>query len=355
MILMAMLGLSSCLKNDSDTEITVYDDTAITKLSFSAVNRYIHTTSKSGTDSVYKKALTVANYPFSIDHYQQKIYNREPLPSDCDLKHVLVSVTTSTYSGSVAIKSLTSDSIVYYSSSDSIDLSQPREFRVFNTNSQKYRAYQVQVNIGTGEVDAMNWTALEELSPAESSKLPQGLYEKKLLKLEKDDTGTSFQLSEDNGATWTTETLGDEEDASLLPSECLATVAFDLPYTDYSSYRLLVGSPADDSDRCIIWRKASNRGTGKWVYLPVESNNAYYLPKAESITLAYFNEVIIAINNNGSIYESRDQGITWKSFDKYSLPADISTNNLNAIGDSEGYLWLCDLDSRKVWRGQMNK
>ena len=101
------LGLTSCLKDSDKTDTTVYDETAITGFSLATVNRYIHTTKSNGNDTIYKSALVVKDYPFSIDHYQRKIYNTDSLPADCDLKHVLVTVTTSTYTGTVLIKPTT--------------------------------------------------------------------------------------------------------------------------------------------------------------------------------------------------------------------------------------------------------
>ena len=90
-VLMAFaIAVTSCLSNSEEVEITTYDDTAMSSFSLSAVNRYVHTTSKSGGDSVYLSKLAVAKYPFAIDQYQRKIYNSDSLPADCDLKHILV-------------------------------------------------------------------------------------------------------------------------------------------------------------------------------------------------------------------------------------------------------------------------
>ena len=95
-VLMALaMAVTSCLGDSEESEITTYDDTCMSSFAFTAVNRYIHTTSKSGGDSVYLQKLTVDNYPFTIDQYQRKIYNTDSLPADCDLKHILVTATAS--------------------------------------------------------------------------------------------------------------------------------------------------------------------------------------------------------------------------------------------------------------------
>ena len=76
MMIAVGMGLTSCLKNDADDAETIsYNETAISSFALSAVNRYIHTTTSAGKDSVYRQVLTVKNYPFTIDQYQRKIYN----------------------------------------------------------------------------------------------------------------------------------------------------------------------------------------------------------------------------------------------------------------------------------------
>ena len=141
------MGLSSCLKGN-DTEVTVYQETAIVSMSISAVNRYIHTLSKTGKDSVYKKTLGQATTPvFVIDQAKYEIYNPDSLPNDADLEHVKISMTGSTRSGTIFIHSLDEkDALELYSSSDSIDFRTPRTFRVYNNNLTIYRDYKVTVN-----------------------------------------------------------------------------------------------------------------------------------------------------------------------------------------------------------------
>ena len=50
---------------------------------------------------------------------------------------------------------------------------------------------------------------------------------------------------------------------------------------------------------------------------------------------------------------SRDQGITWKTSSKYTLPDELGTNNLSATTDDDGYLWLVGIDTGEVWRGMI--
>ena len=345
---MTLIGLSSCLGDSNSSDVTVYDDTAITAVSLTTVNRYIHKTTSAGKDTVYKSTLAVSNYPFAIDHYQRKIFTTDSLPSDCDLKHVILSVSTSTYSGYVMIKSLTSDSLFYYNSSDSIDLSQPREFRVYNNTMAKYRAYEVTVNAKKGSGDYFSWERL----PDHYSDVPASIYQE--VKLEKGSSAT-FRLSLDGGATWSEEQMGEEENPEELPDSALAYLYFPLDKTTGTDYYLLVGCHSSRSFMNTVWRKMTNDGQGKWVLmlndLPVGDYYPGYLPASAHVSLINQGGVVLALLDDGQFYESRDQGLSWHKNTKYNLPADAGTDSLRAVGDEDGYVWLVNTSSGAVWRG----
>ena len=161
---LAMFAFSSCLNSDED-EITYYDDTAVTAFSLSAANRYIHTTASDGvTDSVYKTSLTVSGYAFSIDQQQRLIYNTDSLPVGTDVAHVLATISSKN-GGSIVLNlknKAGNDSLAYYSSSDSIDFTNPVRVRVYNTQGSAYREYTVQVNVHRQEGDVFYWNSLNE-------------------------------------------------------------------------------------------------------------------------------------------------------------------------------------------------
>ena len=143
-ILVGSSCLLSCMKSSDDTVVTYYE-TAITNMQLSAVNRKIHTTTSKGADTTYVKKLTT--FPkFTVDHVNGRIFNADSLPSDCDLSRVLVTLTASSYTGTLFIKDLGSDNLIFYSSTDSIDFTSPREFRAYNTDGSLYKSYQVTMN-----------------------------------------------------------------------------------------------------------------------------------------------------------------------------------------------------------------
>lgn len=355
---------TSCLGSDSTTEVTVYDDMAITGFSLSKVNRYIHTTSKSGADSVYKKVME--KFPtFTIDQKQYKIYNTDSLPKDCDIKHILADISSSSYSGSILIKGISSDTLWIYSSTDSVDFSKTREIRVYNNTMEKYRAYEVTILQHQVETNQILWEKMpaedypgdeirekwEEIV-AEADLGPFiGVGTKEAYALSKD--GTQIMVSWDEGATWEPDII--DGDAALLPKEQIAFVSFPFAPNDETDYQLMVGAMEEGEIACSVWRKiaeyADGSATSKWVNLPVESYNRYFLPATDSYSLVYFHDYILAISSN-DIYASRDGGIVWRT-SEFQLPKDGDNffYHVEAVTDDEGALWFKDLDTNNVWRG----
>ena len=343
-VLLALaIGVSSCLGNSDDTEVTIYDDTAISTFSLSAVNRYIHTTSSSGGDSVYLQKLTVSSYPFTIDQYQRKIYNTDSLPADCDLKHILVTATATAYSGSIAVKSASSDSLRSYSNADSLDFTTVREFRVYNNSGEKYRAYQVQVNVKT---QAESTTLVWKQMPAGTTMptTPMAGWE-----FAYNEAGTGLVASQDHWATSINETL--DEDSSLLP----ANGSFACWQLDNGlCYALLVGDSDAQDTYAAVWRKLIDNDhptSTSWVYIPITSNNAYCLPKGQHyFLLPYTDGSVLAIDSNGVIYQSCDQGITWKTSSAMQSPV---SSIAGAATDGNGGIWLLEsAETGTIWYGK---
>ncbi|MBO4315266.1 MAG: hypothetical protein J5867_04795 [Prevotella sp.] len=159
-LFLSVFVLASCLKNESD-EVVYYDDTAITSFYVGTLNRYVHTTSSTGEDSVYKTTLDCSKYKFYIDQYKREIYNTDSLPLGVDVSKVLVTATSKN-AGLIAVNLMTQDrsgdSLVYVSSTDSLDFTNPLEFRVYNTSGTAYRSYAVHVNVHQEVADSFHWS-----------------------------------------------------------------------------------------------------------------------------------------------------------------------------------------------------
>lgn len=156
LIVSAVCSLSSCLSSDDDTEYTYAKETGISAFTLGTMNRYLHTTSSEGADSVYKVTYTGSSYKMTIDQLGGRIYNNDSLPYGTDLEHVLATITA-VDNGTILLKSATSDSLSYYSSTDSIDFSVPRTVRIAAQDGQRYTDYIVTLTARTAPENTMAW------------------------------------------------------------------------------------------------------------------------------------------------------------------------------------------------------
>lgn len=344
-MLVAAMSMVSCLKDSDSSSLVYYDDTAITSFTLTTVNTYTTTTTSDGTTKTTKSTLSTKP-AFVIDQYNHTIYNPVALPQTCDLKHVVASITTKN-NGQLAIKSLISDTLFIYSSTDSIDFSSPREINVYASNGSGYRTYTVTFNVAQSKSEYITWTEME----AGSTEAPEALYNE--IAIEKGEN--QFQLSTDNGTTWTTELLGIGEDASKLPNNGIGYIK--MPYTASvnSDYELIVGAISDTDEHCAVWRKITDYNDGasvaKWIYIP-EANNDDLLPNMGSVSLVRFNNQTYAIGAEGMIYKTRDWGLTWQPSDDITLP-DMDGTTIKAATDDLGNLWIRTVEDGRLWMGEL--
>ena len=155
-MLWALLAtMTSCLKGKNDT-VTLYSDAAINGFTLGTLNRYVHTISSTGEDSVYKVTVTGSDYTFHIDQVNHRIYNTDSLPVGTDVAHVVCSITSAN-NGTITIKDIESDTLRYYSSADSIDFTQPRKFYIFSSDGEGETIYTISVNVHQQEGNEFIW------------------------------------------------------------------------------------------------------------------------------------------------------------------------------------------------------
>ena len=160
LLLATVCSLSSCL-GDEDNEIVYFDDAALTSFTLGTLNCYLHTTSKSGADSIYKRSVVGSNYKFYIDQTTREIYNPDSLPYGTDAAHVICNIVTKN-GGQVALQRMTSDSLTWYNAADSIDFTQPRRFRVYSNRGTSSAVYTVHVNVHQQKADEFKWSLLKD-------------------------------------------------------------------------------------------------------------------------------------------------------------------------------------------------
>ena len=358
-LLVAALSLISCL-NSSDDSTTYYSDMAIKTFTLGTLNRYLHTTTSDGRDSIYKSTYTASSYKLNIDQLNHKIYSADSLLPNTDVSRVVCSVTTSN-NGVVYVKSMTSDTLTYFiSGSDSIDFTQPRIFRVFANDGSGSRDYTVSLAVRTMEKGTFIWTEADGADFPQDPNAWMQVIGKDGLTYIGSTRFESYALlypdelfkSVDDAQTWTNDQL--ETSGSLLPRWNRAFVSWQLnANTDYA---LFVGYNPQVSDKAMtIWRKlVDSDRDGRWVYMPLDDDNPYYLPKVDGVSLVYFNKSVLAFCSDKNIYVSRDQGITWKTTSTYSFPVGCSSTFRVATDDDDN-VWLTDTVSGKTWRGRLTK
>lgn len=166
-LLAALFSLVSCLDtNDGDYVYT--DDSAVTAFSVTSAKKAVHVKASNGTDSVYYTTATLTAYKFVIDQQRCVIYNPDSLPYGVDPTKLIVSAN-SVNSGSLVLKSMTSDSLSYLSTTDSLDFSKPRELQVYSLSGAAVRKYEVRVNVHQEPADKFNWTKLPNATPFAST------------------------------------------------------------------------------------------------------------------------------------------------------------------------------------------
>ena len=357
----AGLLLTSCL-GGNDTEVTLYDDMSISSFRLGTLDRYLHTTSSTGEDSVYKVTYSASNYKMTIDQLGHKISNADSLLVGTDMTRIVCSVTTKN-NGVVLIQSMTSDSLTYFSSgSDSVDFTKPRVFRVRATDGSGFRDYTVSINARTQEAGIFNWiaAAADEFPLSGDDTLREAAESAGLTYIGYTYAETYAMSADgivmestDMGNTWAEAAF--DTDVALLPKSNMAYTSWNLDArTDYA---LLAGQNPDVSDNAmVLWRKLADYGKkGLWVYMTLDENNPYYLPKMDHVALVYYNNAVLAFGSDKNVYVSRDQGITWKTTSTYSFPDGFNAGSpFKAVTDGEGYIWLTDTASGQTWKGRLS-
>ena len=360
------LGFLSCI-GDSDNTVELYDEACISSVSITAMNKLEHTLGEDWQDATYK--VKVTSFPtLTIDQKNYKIYNTDSLPYESVMDRILLSIEKTAYSGAIVIRSIDGeDKWKVYSSTDSIDFSKPREFRVLNTDGSKYRSYQVNLVAHQVPTNTIRWKEMPKESYPAAKKgsvdwekavkdaglakfIGEGIFEAYAFRAD-----GQIMVSTDKGITWKEDQM--DEDKSLAPFQEFRFLSIPFAVDADADYQLLIGKSGTEEDRVTdamtVWRKIAeyddSHRPSKWVLMPLEEYNKYYLPLNEKYSLLSFNNEILAVSNKGTRV-TRDGGITWKMAKRYELPYD-DLEEIVATTDDEDYIWIKELESGSVWRG----
>ena len=142
-IFFPIIALLACMFTScsEDIDYTLDNDCIITSFSLGQVKRTMHTLDEDGNDSTYIINYAGTICPMTIDQINNKINNKDSLPYGSDPSSILATISSV---GSVAYCKAGEPIPEWkiYSSSDSIDFSQPLTFRVMSSDGKAYREYE---------------------------------------------------------------------------------------------------------------------------------------------------------------------------------------------------------------------
>ena len=159
-----MLVATSCMRNSDDEVLSPY---AILK-SFSIgdlKSRYPAFTAE-GMDTFETRTITGKSLPFSIDQAAGLVYNADSLPFATKVDKVVVNMGLSGYA---QIMNDSTGIFETFLSTDSIDFTTPRRFRITSLDAQYHKDYTISVNVHQVEPELMVWS---EYAPVDGL-LPQ--------------------------------------------------------------------------------------------------------------------------------------------------------------------------------------
>ena len=146
--------MTSCLDNDVE-QITYTSETSITGFSLGTLNIDRIGKDKNGLDSHYVDTLDCSNYPFTIDQINRIITNKDSLPVGTHIDKVITSITYD--AGMLGYTPKGSDHDTIWTSTDSIDFTDPVEFKVYAYSGVEGKPYKVTINVHKQEPDTISW------------------------------------------------------------------------------------------------------------------------------------------------------------------------------------------------------
>lgn len=196
--------MTSCLDNDVE-QITYTSETSITGFSLGTLHIDRVGKDKDGKDSAYVDTLDCSNYPFTIDQINRTITNKDSLPVGTHIDKVITSITYD--AGMLGYTPKGSDHDTIWTSTDSIDFTDPVEFKVYAYSGVEGKPYKVTINVHKQEPDTISWKKFDtQLFNAGSLSEQKAVYANgKVYVFGKNGNGTHIEYSDvanDNPSPW---------------------------------------------------------------------------------------------------------------------------------------------------------
>lgn len=232
--------MTSCLDNDVD-QITYTSETSITGFSLGTLHIDRVGKDKNGLDSPYVDTLDCSNYPFTIDQINRTITNKDSLPVGTYIDKVITNITYD--AGVLAYKPKGSDNDTIWTSTDSIDFTEPVEFKVYAYSGVEGKPYKVTINVHQQEPDTISWKKFDN-NPFSAGNLSEqkAVYANgKVYVFGKNGNGTHIEYSDvanDNPTSWVAVTKNVPADIDTYSATACAGYIYFLAGTDKQLYKL---------------------------------------------------------------------------------------------------------------------
>ncbi len=235
--------MTSCLDNDVD-QITYTSETSITGFSLRTLHIDRIGKDKEGKDSAYVDTLDCSNYPFTIDQINRTITNKDSLPVGTHIDKVITSITYD--AGMLGYKPKGSDHDTIWTSTDSIDFTDPVEFKVYAYSGVEGKPYKITINVHKQEPDTISWKKFDNSFSAGSLSEQKAVYANgKVYVFGKNGNGTHIEYSDvanDNPSSWTPVTDNIPSNIDTYSATVCAGYIYFLAETNKQLYKLDVNS-----------------------------------------------------------------------------------------------------------------
>ena len=112
----------------------------------------------------------------------------------------------------------------------------------------------------------------------------------------------------------------------------------------------------------VVWKREidlTGTETYPWLYIPESISSNYNIPNTQQFTINRYDGVTLmsgltADNKLAPLYQSRDNGRTWKT-DLITTPEANAQDALSVTVDEDNFIWMFCGNSGEVWRGRLNR
>lgn len=334
----AAIAFTSCLHGHDNDEIVYPSNTSITAVTMgnlvSTYTKYID-----GKDTIVTDTIAGAKYLFSIDQLNHVIENVDSLPYHTDISKVPLEITADT--DYILYTKAGKDSV--WASTDSLDFTQPIEFKVVAFDMSVGLPYTIRINVHQVDPEALAWTSMNtnfmgtKITRQKAVTFNERIY----VFAEQEDQVELTSTSASDGSDW----------ADLTP--------LDIPEkADYST--------------AMSWNDTMYIVANGKLYQTTDGNSWEEVQNVPALSMLVANyEVasgkrLVAINKEGTTFVETEDGVNWietgtvpsnfpqkdLSFTSYSLPSNENLERMIVVGQNDNKPYNISwsrLSTEKTW------